>query len=83
MSDIENLDVIIGDSSRNEYESNTEDRNTEVDLGSDRPRQDLIQNSDSRRSLLNTNIWENKENTIETSKLITSEVKNQASRKLH
>ena len=83
MSDIENMDVIIGDSSRNEYESNTEDRNTEVDLGSDRPRQDLIQNSDSRRSLLNTNIWENKENTIETSKLITSEVKNQASRKLH
>ena len=40
----ENMDVMLDDYSRNELESNPEDRINEVDLGSNRPRQDMIQN---------------------------------------
>ena len=71
-SDVEHLDVTLGSYSRNELESNSEDRN--VDLGSDRPRQDVIQNSEDFRSLLNSNSRENSETTIETVRLVISEV---------
>ena len=40
----ENMDVMLDDYSRNEIESNPDDRINEVDLGSNRPRQDMIQN---------------------------------------
>ena len=53
MSDTENLDIMLGSYSRNELESNSIDRNDEMDHGSDRTRQDVAQNSEDFRSLLN------------------------------
>ena len=40
--DIENKDVMLGEFSRNELKGNPEDRNNEVDFGSDRFRQEMI-----------------------------------------
>ena len=51
MSDVEYLDVMLGSNSRNELESGSEDRIVEVDLGSDRQRQDAIQNSEDFRGV--------------------------------
>ena len=53
MSDVEDLDVMLGSYSRNEMESNSGDRNDEVDLASDRTRGDVVQNSEDFRSLSN------------------------------
>ena len=74
MSGVENLDVMLGSYSRNQLEVNSDDRNDEVDLGSDRTRQDVVQNSEDFRSLSNSNIRENSESTIETVRLVNSEV---------
>ena len=74
MSDIENVDVMLGSYSRNELDSNSGNIN-EVDLGSDRTRQDIIQNSEDFRSLLSSNSRENSETTIVTMRLVNSELK--------
>ena len=66
MSVIENVDVILGSYSRNELESNSGDRNDEVDFGSDRTRQDIVQTSEDLGSLLISNSREKSESTIET-----------------
>ena len=71
------MDVLLGEYWRNNSESNPEDRNDVVDLGSDRPRQGMIQNSEEFRSLLNSNSGENSEITIETARAIDSESTNQ------
>ena len=55
MSDTKNLDVMVGSYSRNELESNSVDRNDEMDHESDRTREDVAQNSEDFRSLLNSN----------------------------
>ena len=73
MSDAENLDVMLGSYPRNEL-GNDFDRNDEIDLGSDRTRGDLVQNSEDFRSLLNSNSRENSESTIETMRLVNSEI---------
>ena len=46
MSDTENLDIMLGSYLRNELESNSVDRNDEMDHESDRTRQDIAQNSE-------------------------------------
>ena len=74
MSDVEDLDVMLGSYSRNEMESNSGDRNDEVDFASDRTRGDVVQNSEDFRSLSNSNSSENSESTIETMRLVNSEV---------
>ena len=74
MSDVEDLDVMLGSYSRNEMESISGDRNDEVDLASDRTRGDVVQNSEAFRSLSNSNSRENSESTIETMRLVNSEV---------
>ena len=76
MSDTENLDIMLGSCSRNELESNSIDRNDEMDQESDRTRQDIAQNSDDFRSLLNSNSRENSESTVETMRLVNSEISN-------
>ena len=73
MSDTENLDIMLGSYSKNELESNSVDRNDEMDHESDKIRQDLAQNSEDFRSLLNSNSRENSESTVETMRLVTSE----------
>ena len=44
------------------------------DLGSDRPRQDVIQNSEDFNSHLNSKTRENSETTLENVRLVNSEV---------
>ena len=73
MSDTENLDVMLGSYPRNEL-GNDSDRNGEIDLGSDRTRGDPLQNSEDFRSLLNSNSIENSESTVETMRLVNSEI---------
>ena len=51
MSDLENMDVMLGAYSKYEVDSDKEDSNLEVDLESNRPRRDMIQNSKVSRSL--------------------------------
>ena len=65
---------MLGSYSRNELENNSEDRKIEVDLASERPRQDVVQNSEDFRSLLNSNSRENSETTLETVRLVDTEV---------
>ena len=74
MSDVKDLDVMLGSYSRNEMESNSGDRNDEVDLASDRTRGDVVQNSEDFRSPSNSKSRENSESTIETMRLVNSEV---------
>ena len=74
MSDVEDLDVMLGSYSRNEMESNSGDRNDEVDLASDRTRGYVVQNNEDFRSFSNSNRRENSESTIETMRLVNSEV---------
>ena len=75
MSDVENSDVMLGSYSRNELENNSEDGNIiEVNLGSDRPRQDVVQNIEDLRSLLNSNSRENSQTTLETVRLVNTEL---------
>ena len=71
MSDIENMDVMLSESSRNEIKGSPEDRNNEKDLVSDKPRQKMIRDSEDFRLLLNTNSRENSEISIETARLRT------------
>ena len=73
MSDTENLDVMLGSYPRNEL-GNDSDRNVEIDLGSDRTREDPLQNSEDFRSLLNSNSNENSVSTAETMRLVNSEI---------
>ena len=73
MSDTENLDVMLGSYPRNEL-GNDSDRNGEIDLGSDGTRGDPLQNSEDFRSLLNSNSKENSESTVETMRLVNSEI---------
>ena len=74
MSGVENLDVMLGSNSRNAEKSNSEDRDTDADFGSNRPRPDMVQNSEIFMSFLNANSRENSEMTNETTRLINSEV---------
>ena len=74
VSDLENVDVMLGSYSRNELKSKSGKRNDEVDFGSDRTRQDVVQISEDFRSLLNSNSGENSESTFETMRLVNSEV---------
>ena len=65
---------MLGSYSRNENESNSEDRNIEKDIESNRLRLEIVQNGEDLRSLLNPNSRENREITFETMRLVNSEV---------
>ena len=82
MSDIENLDVMLGNYSNSEIR----DRNTvdqiEIDPESSRRQPGFSHEESNYRSLLNTNLSENSEITVETSRAISSEISSQMSRKL-
>ena len=82
MSDIENLDVMLGNYSN----SGIRDQNTvdqiEIDPESSRRQPGFSHEESNYRSLLNTNLSENSEITVETSRAISSEISSQMSRKL-
>ena len=82
MSDIENLDVMLGNYTNSENRDQEAIDQIEIDPESGRRQQDLDQNESNYRSLLNTNLSENSEITVETSRMISSEISSQMSRKM-
>ena len=81
MSDLENVDIMLGNYSRNELDSQLGERETELDLESN-GLQTANPISEDFRSLINTNSRENSEITIETARLINNENTSQMTRKL-
>ena len=82
MSDVENLDIMLGSYSRDAQVEQGNISDVEGDFESDRRQQstDLVEGN--FRSLLNTNVSENSEITAETMRAINSEISSQMSRKL-
>ena len=82
MSDIENLDVMLGNYTNSENRDQEAIDQIGIDPESERRQQALDQNEPNYRSLLNTNLSENSEITVETSRMINSEISLQMSRKI-
>ena len=82
MSDIENLDVMLGNYTNSEIRGQDSVDQIEIYPESRGRQQDLDQNVPNYRSLLNTNLSENSETTVETSRMINSEISSQMSRKI-
>ena len=82
MSDIENLDVMLGNYTNSEIRGQDAVDQIETDPESRGRQQDLDPNEPNYRSLLNTNLSENREITVETSRMINSEISSQMSRKI-
>ena len=77
MSDVENLDVMLGSYQRDNRESQN---GNNVHERSDRREEGFNQNENDYRSYLNTNLSENSL-TVETSRAISSEISSQMSKK--
>ena len=82
MSDIENLDVMLGNYSNTEIRDENAVDEIEIDPESNRRQQGFSHEESNYRSLLNANLSENSEITVETSRAISSEISSQMSRKL-
>ena len=63
MSDLDNIDVMLGVYPRNQIDEELEDENVEIDSRSNGPRQKTVQNCEDFRSLLNTESRNEKEVT--------------------
>ena len=83
MSDVENVDIMLGSYSRDDEENNMSENEMNLGSGSSRPQQSSNVIGEDFRSLLNTNSRENSEITIETTRLINEEISNQVTRKLN
>ena len=81
LSDIENLDVMLGSYQRDNSEMQDRTSENRIDLESNRREDSSNQNENNYRSYLNTNLSENSCLTVETSKVISSEISSQVSRK--
>ena len=82
MSDIESLDVMLGNFQENDQVRNENASETDFDLESKRHQGGSNMVEGNFRTLLNTDASENSENTAETSRAIKSENSSQMSRKL-
>ena len=83
MSDVENVDIMLGSYSRDDEENNMSENEMNLGSGSSTPQQSSNVIGEDFRSLLNTNSRENSEITIETTRLINEEISNQVTRKLN
>ena len=81
MSDVENVDIMLGSYSRDDEENDISENGVNLDFN--RPQQSSNIIGEDFRSLLNTNSRENSEITIETTRMINEEISNQMSRKLN
>ena len=70
MSDIENLDVMLGKYPDSEVRDQENGKLIDIDPESGRRQQNNGQNSDNYRTFLNTDFSESSEITVETSKMI-------------
>ena len=82
MSDVENVDVMLGSYSRNKGEEDQSENELNLDSESSRPQRNSNVTGEDFRSLP-TNSRENNEITIETTRLINEEISSQMSRKLN
>ena len=82
MSDIENLDVMLGNYANSDIRDRDIVDQIEIDPESSRRQPGFGQEESNYRSHLNTNLSENSEITVETSRAISSEISSQMSRKL-
>ena len=82
MSDVENVDVMLGSYSRNDEGDNQSENKLNLDSEYSRPQGNSNITGEDFRSLL-TNSRENSEITIETTKLFNEEISNQMARKLN
>ena len=83
LSDVENVDIMLGSYSREDEDNNASENEANLDSGSSRPQQSSNTLGEDFRSLFNANSRENSEITIETTRLINEEISNQMSRKLN
>ena len=83
LSDVENVDIILGSYSRDDEENNISENEVNMDSVSNMPQQNSNVFGEHFRSLLKTNSKENSEITIETTRRINEEISNQLSRKLN
>ena len=81
MSDIENLDVMLGSYQRDNCETQNENDGVGIDSRSNRHEENSNQNENDYRPYLNTNLSENSCLTVETSNAISSEISSQMSMK--
>ena len=82
MSDIENLDIMMGNYQESDQVRDENLSDTGLDLESRKPNKEINSNSGNFRTLLNTNTSESSEITVETNRAINSEISSQMSRKL-
>ena len=83
LSDVENVDIMLGSYSRDEEENIASENEVNLNSGSSRPQQNSNVIGEDFRSLLNTNSRENSEITVGTTRMISEEISNQISRKLN
>ena len=83
MSDVENVDTMVGSYSRDENGNDESENEVNLDSGSSRPQQNSNLVGEDFRSLPNTNSRENSEITVEATRMINEEISNQVSRKLN
>ena len=81
-SDIENLDIMLGNYHESEQVRDKNLSDTGLNLDSRKSNKEVNSISGNFRTLLNTNVSENSEITVETSRAINSEISSQMSRKL-
>ena len=81
ISDIENLDVMLGSYQRDNSEIQDRTSENEIDSESNRREGSSNENENNYRSYWNTNLSENSCLTVETSKAISSEISSQMSGK--
>ena len=82
MSDIENLDIMLGNYHESDQVRDENLSDTGLNLESRKSNKEVNSISGNFRTLLNTNVSENSEITVETSGAINSEISLQMSRKL-
>ena len=83
MSDVENVDIMLGSYDRDDERAEQSESELNLDSESNRLHQNPNMVGEDFRSLLNTNSRENSEVTIETTRLINEEISNQMSRRLN
>ena len=71
LSDVENVDILLGSYSREDKDNNADETEAYLDSGSNRPQQSSNVIGEDFRSLLNTNSRENSEITIDTTRMIS------------
>ena len=83
MSDVENVDIILGSYSRDDEDNNGSENEVNLDSESSRPQQNSNVIGEDSRSLLNTNSREKSEITIETTRTISEDISNQITWRLN